>query len=176
MVVVSELVSGQGKTQSTRTAKGDTSSGFSGALHLLPVCIAIGFGALVANHLAAQTLPTGGQVSSGQASISSSGGGMVVDQSTQRAVVNWQSFNVGPGAQVHFNQPNSASATLNRVMGPEASTILGQITAPGQVIISNGNGVFFGRGSMVDVGSLIATTKASWRATCVLSVRAPLAA
>ncbi|MDP4621257.1 MAG: ESPR domain-containing protein, partial [Hydrogenophaga sp.] len=47
MVVVSELVSGQGKTQSTRTATGGTGSAFSGALHLLSVCLAIGFGALV---------------------------------------------------------------------------------------------------------------------------------
>ncbi|MDP4621256.1 MAG: filamentous hemagglutinin N-terminal domain-containing protein, partial [Hydrogenophaga sp.] len=74
------------------------------------------------------TLPTGGQVSAGQASISSNGANMVVDQSTQRAVVNWQSFNVGAGAQVHFNQPSSTSSTLNRVTGPEASTILGRIT------------------------------------------------
>ncbi len=158
MVVVSELVSGRGKTQSTQTATGGTGSAFSGALHLLSVCLAIGFGVLASDRVAAQALPTGGQIAAGQASISTSGANMVVDQSTQRAVVNWQSFNIGAGAHVHFNQPSSTSSTLNRVLGPDASTILGRITAPGQVIISNGNGVFFGRGSMVDVGSLIATT------------------
>jgi filamentous hemagglutinin family protein len=101
-------------------------------------------------------LPTGGSVAAGSATISSSGANMVIDQASQRAVINWQSFNVGKDAHVHFN--NAGGSTLNRVTGPEASTILGSITAPGQVIISNGNGVFFGRGSMVDVGSLIATT------------------
>jgi hypothetical protein len=73
MVVVSELVSGQGKTQSTQTAPAASSSAFSAALHLLSVCLAIGFGVLASYHAAAQALPTGGQVAAGQASISTNG-------------------------------------------------------------------------------------------------------
>ena len=129
----------------------------------LVASLALAFGALSAPAIWAQglpagALPTGASVTAGQASVSSNGANMVIDQSSQRAIINWQSFNVGAGAQIHFNQPGSSASTLNRVTGPEASTILGRITAPGQVIISNGNGVYFGRGSMVDVGSLIATT------------------
>lgn len=111
-----------------------------------------------AQSLASSALPTGARVSAGQASVSTTGANMVINQSTQRAAIDWQSFNVGSGATVQFNQPNAQAATLNRVTGGEASTVLGRISAPGQVIISNGNGVLFGRGSSVDVGSLIATT------------------
>ena len=71
--------------------------------------------------LAAQTavannqLPTGGQVSAGQASISQTANTLTVNQTSQRAVVDWNTFNVGSQAQVHFQQPNAQSATLNRV-------------------------------------------------------------
>jgi len=166
MVVVSELVRGRGKTQSTRTATGGPDAGTTanmaatevGIVPTLALCMAVGFGVLAADRAAAQDLPTGAQVVAGQASVSTSGANMVIDQTTQRAAINWQSFNVGAGAHVHFNQPSSSASTLNRVIGSQASTILGRITAPGQVIISNGNGVYFGRGATVDVGSLVATT------------------
>jgi filamentous hemagglutinin family protein len=108
------------------------------------------------------TLPTGGQVSAGAASISSivssSGANMVIQQSSDRAAINWQSFNVGKDAQVQFNQPNAASVTLNRVMSADPSQIFGRITANGQVILSNPAGVYFGKDARVDVGGLVATT------------------
>jgi len=40
-------------------------------------------------------LPTGGQVVAGQAAISTSGATMNIQQSTQKAIVNWQGFNIG---------------------------------------------------------------------------------
>ena len=104
------------------------------------------------------TLPTGGFINSGSANIGSIGPDMLIQQSSQRAVIDWQSFDLGSSASIHFAQPNSSSATLNRVVGSNPSQILGRITAPGQVFISNGNGLFFGRTSSVDVGSLVATT------------------
>ena len=48
--------------------------------------------------IAANTLPTGGQVSAGSASISTDGSKMQIDQSTGRAILNWQSFSVGSSA------------------------------------------------------------------------------
>jgi filamentous hemagglutinin family protein len=114
--------------------------------------------------LAAQTavannqLPTGGQVSAGQASISQSANTLTVNQTSQRAVVDWNTFNVGSQAQVHFQQPNAQSATLNRVADNNPSQILGRITAPGQVVLINPQGVYFGKTATVDVGGLVATT------------------
>jgi fibronectin-binding autotransporter adhesin len=103
-------------------------------------------------------LPTGGQVSAGQANISQSGNTLNVNQSSQRAVVDWNSFNVGKDAQVNFQQPNAQSSTLNRVSDMQPSQIFGRIVAPGQVVLVNPQGVYFGKTSSVDVGGLVATT------------------
>lgn len=108
--------------------------------------------------LPAQQLPTGGVVSSGQATISQSGNTLNINQTSQRAVVDWTSFNVGTQGQVNFQQPNAQSATLNRVNDINPSQILGRITAPGQVVLVNPQGVYFGKSSSVDVGALVATT------------------
>jgi large exoprotein involved in heme utilization and adhesion len=64
---------------------------------------------------ALDALPTGGQVVSGDASIATSGATLNVNQTSQRAIVNWDSFNVGQDATVNFNQPNSSASTLNRI-------------------------------------------------------------
>ena len=102
--------------------------------------------------VASTQLPTGGQVSAGQANISQSGNTLNVNQSSPRAVVDWNSFNVGKDATVNFQQPNAQSATLNRVADTQPSQILGRITAPGQVVLVNPQGVYFGKSSSVDVG------------------------
>jgi|GEM_PF-1340545 len=104
------------------------------------------------------TLPTGGQVSAGQAAISQSGANMVIQQGSERAAINWQSFNVGADAHVQFQQPSAASVTLNRVMSADPSQIFGRISANGQVVLTNPQGVYFGRSARVDVGGLVATT------------------
>ncbi|NBY32775.1 MAG: filamentous hemagglutinin N-terminal domain-containing protein [Betaproteobacteria bacterium] len=103
-------------------------------------------------------LPQGGKVVGGNAAISSSGSTLTVQQSSQRAAIDWNTFNVGSGAQVNFNQPNAAAVTLNRVLDNNPSQIMGRINAPGQVFIVNPNGVLFGATSQVDVGGLLVTT------------------
>ena len=56
--------------------------------------------------IAATTLPTGGNVISGNITISTPEvGKMDVNQSSNQAIVNWDTFNVGSSASVHFNQP-----------------------------------------------------------------------
>ncbi|MBT8541411.1 filamentous hemagglutinin N-terminal domain-containing protein, partial [Polynucleobacter paneuropaeus] len=107
---------------------------------------------------AANALPTNGQVVAGQANISQTGNVMNINQSTQRAVINWDSFNVGKNATVNFNQPNSSASTLNRVNGASQSMINGAVNANGQVIFVNPNGVVFGKGAEVNTGGLVATT------------------
>ncbi|QWD07055.1 filamentous hemagglutinin N-terminal domain-containing protein [Polynucleobacter paneuropaeus] len=107
---------------------------------------------------AANALPTNGQVVAGQANISQSGNVMNINQSTQRAVINWDSFNVGKNAMVNFNQPNANSSTLNRVNGASKSMIDGAVRSNGQVIFVNPNGVVFGKGAEVNTGGLVATT------------------
>lgn len=109
--------------------------------------------------LAPTALPTAGQVAAGQAAIATSGSAMTITQSSQRAAINWQSFQIGAQASVQFNQPNAAAATLNRVTGAEASVIEGALRANGQVWLVNPNGVLFNGSARVDVGGLVASTR-----------------
>ena len=123
-------------------------------------CALIGMGASLTLGTAAraQTLPTGGTVTAGGATITTGPGSMTINQSTQNAAINWQSFSIGQGGSVVFVQPNSSSVALNRVLGPDASAIFGSLTSNGQVFLINPNGVLFGQGSQVNVGGLVAST------------------
>jgi filamentous hemagglutinin family protein len=102
--------------------------------------------------------PAGGQVVSGQATIQQQGNTTQIQQQSQRAIIDWRSFSVGATGTVDFRQPGSGAAILNRVTGNDPSEILGRITANGQVFLVNPNGIVFGKGSSVDVGSLVAST------------------
>ncbi|MBC7957241.1 MAG: filamentous hemagglutinin N-terminal domain-containing protein, partial [Cytophagales bacterium] len=102
--------------------------------------------------------PQGGAVTAGQANIAQNGNTTTITQGTQRAAIDWRSFNVGQAETVNFVQPNASSAILNRVVGNDASAIFGRITANGQVYLVNPNGILFGRTAQVDVGALAAST------------------
>jgi filamentous hemagglutinin family protein len=108
--------------------------------------------------IAPNALPTGGHLAAGAATISQSGNTLNVVQASQRAVVNWDSFNVGSQAKVEFIQPNAQAVIHNRVVSATASQIDGMVKANGQVIISNASGVIFGKSAQVDVGAIVATT------------------
>ena len=99
--------------------------------------------------------PQGGTVVAGSASITQTAARTNVAQSSQRAAVDWRSFDVGSGHTVAFQQPNASSVTLNRVTGPDPSQIAGRIQANGQVVLVNGSGVVFHAGSQVDAQSLV---------------------
>lgn len=107
---------------------------------------------------APNALPTGGQVVAGQAAISQAGSAMTIQQGSDKAILNWNSFSIGSGASVNFQQPNASSVALNRVTGADPSAIYGSLTANGQVFLVNPNGVLFGAGARVDVGGLVAST------------------
>src|SRR5690606_32072960 len=109
---------------------------------------------------AVDALPTGGAVVAGSATISSPGAAqMGITQSSDRAVIEWDTFDIGQNAEVAFSQPNSSSIALNRVIGGAApSRIAGKLTANGIVGVLNANGVIFAGTADVDVGGLIAST------------------
>ncbi len=107
----------------------------------------------------AQTLPTGGTVASGTATIGTpQAGTLTINQSSQRAVINWNAFSVGQGGTVTFQQPNANAATLNRVTGNTSSTIAGRIQSNGQVHLINPNGILITSTGTVDTGGFTAST------------------
>lgn len=106
----------------------------------------------------AQSLPTGGAVVSGTATISSpNGSSLNVQQSSETAILSWQGFSVGHAASAHFE--NGSGATLNRVLGNVPSTIDGALSATGSLYLINPAGVTVGLGGSVATGgSFVAST------------------
>ncbi|MBV8274474.1 MAG: filamentous hemagglutinin N-terminal domain-containing protein, partial [Verrucomicrobia bacterium] len=99
---------------------------------------------------------------------------VTIQQTAAKAILTWQTFNVGKNTTAYFNQSagtqtNNQSGTqsetnswiaLNRVLDPSGvpSQILGSIKAEGQVYLINRNGIIFGGGSQVNVNTLVAST------------------
>ena len=103
-------------------------------------------------------LPQGGVVQQGAAGIQYTGDTLNIDQQSDKAVIDWNSFSVGKGNTVNFNQPASDSATLNRVTGDFTSEIAGQINANGSVFLVNPNGILITVDGVVDTGNFVAST------------------
>src|ERR1700677_4381668 len=116
--------------------------------------------ALALAPVAVSANPLNGQVVGGAASIAGQGTPhVVVDQTTNRAIVNWGSFNIAPNETTQFVQPNASSVILNRVTGGlGASQIDGMIKANGGVYGVNPDGILIGRSGQINVGSFLATT------------------
>jgi filamentous hemagglutinin family protein len=94
-------------------------------------------------------------------------------QSAQRAIIDWNSFNVSADARVQFLQPNAGAAALNRIFDANPSIIQGRIEANGQVYLINQNGIIFDRGSQVNVHSLVASTLAMREDVFLAGLNAP---
>ncbi|MGB7817030.1 MAG: autotransporter-associated beta strand repeat-containing protein, partial [Methylotenera sp.] len=117
---------------------------------MLTVAICMAF-----NH--AQALPVGEQVQAGNASFARDAQSLNINQTSQQAIVNWQSFGIAANEAVRLYQPNQGVA-LFRVVGSDPSQIFGSLSATGSLFLTNPNGVLFAPGAQVSVGSLLATT------------------
>ncbi|VVE53091.1 Heme/hemopexin-binding protein [Pandoraea capi] len=80
-----------------------------------------------------------------------------IEQTGEKAILNWETFNVGRRTTVEFVQ-QPGWAVLNRVNDPGArpSQIQGQIKADGTVVIVNRNGIQFSGTAQVDTRNLVA--------------------
>ena len=121
-------------------------------LKKLAVCIALGQISGMA-----YALPTGVDVQFGQATFQTIGNNLSINQGTKQLIANWQSFGIAANESVQLLQPNQGVA-LFRVVGSEASQIYGSLSTTGSLFLINTNGVLFGQGAQVDVGSLVATS------------------
>ncbi len=103
--------------------------------------------------------PTGAKVVAGKATITQTGPKtIVINQQSGKVIIEWKNFNIGKGEKVIFAQPNAVSAALNRVLSGDKTSILGSLTANGQIIITNPKGIVFGPSARVDVASIIASS------------------
>jgi filamentous hemagglutinin len=91
---------------------------------------------------------------------------MMIRQTGLKAILNWDSFNIGVGKAVEFRQDSASASTLNYIWSADPSVIRGKISstsgddgkgAGGEVILQNTNGVIFANGARVDTGRFVAT-------------------
>lgn len=103
-------------------------------------------------------VPAAVWVKSGVASRQVANSVMTIRQRSQGATLQWDSFNIGAGNTVRFQQPNAAAVALNLIDQADPARIFGTLEANGQVYLINRNGMVFGRTARVDVAGLIAST------------------
>ncbi|PTB20603.1 filamentous hemagglutinin [Trinickia symbiotica] len=120
------------------------------------IFLSLWFG-LPAGSYAAGPLPGGGQFVAGTGSINGNAGWLTINQTSSRGVIDWNSFSIGGGNHVNFN--NGTGATLNRVTGASPSSILGTLTATGSVYLINPQGIVIGSGGVIATnGRFVAST------------------
>lgn len=89
---------------------------------------------------------------------------VTINQTQERALLSWNSFNIGANTTLQFNQKSNGVAqpgwvAVNRVTNSVApSQILGNLTADGTVVVLNQSGIIFGQNSQVNTHSLLAST------------------
>ncbi|VFR19925.1 Filamentous haemagglutinin family outer membrane protein associated with VreARI signalling system [plant metagenome] len=112
---------------------------------------------LVAGGLEVATGAKAGWVGADGPVVSADGRTVAIKQNADRAILNWETFNVGRNTTLKFDQ-QATDAVLNKVVGASAapSQIQGRIQAAGTVMVVNQNGVVFSGTSQVDVRNLVA--------------------
>lgn len=104
--------------------------------------------------------PAGMTVVQGQATVSGTDQNRTI-QVSDRALLNWQNFNIGAKESLTFLQPSAGSVVWNRVMDGNPSAIFGRLEANGIVVLQNSAGWYFGPSSFVSAGGLFVTTTPS---------------
>ena len=103
--------------------------------------------------------PTGATVTHGQVTLSNPNSQtLIVNQATDRAIINWDDFSILQNETTQFVQPDATSMALNRVTGGNVSEIYGNLVANGQIILINPQGIHFGPSARVDVAGVMAST------------------
>lgn len=126
--------------------------------HRLLACTALVPVAVALLPIPAWANPQGGNVVAGSASIAAAGSKLTVTQTSNRAVINWNSFSITSGEKTKFILPSSTAAVLNRVTGTELSALMGNLWSNGQVYLLNPNGVVIGPNGRVNTAGFIAST------------------
>ncbi|HRZ86751.1 MAG TPA: filamentous hemagglutinin N-terminal domain-containing protein, partial [bacterium] len=92
---------------------------------------------------------------SGSAQFDSPNGSTLNITTSDQAIINWQSFNIGQSETVNFLQPSALSAVLNRVIGGGgASQIAGALNSNGTIVLVNPAGIAIAQTANINVGSL----------------------
>ncbi|HSX20806.1 MAG TPA: filamentous hemagglutinin N-terminal domain-containing protein, partial [Gammaproteobacteria bacterium] len=94
-----------------------------------------------------------GDVSISQ-SISSELSSLQINQQTDKAILDWNSFNIAAQEGVHFQQPLNG-VCLNRIDAVNGmSQIQGALSATGKIYLINQAGILFSESAKINVGTI----------------------
>jgi len=108
--------------------------------------------------ISAYAKPQGPQVVHGQAGFSNPNPQTLNVTNSPNAIINWQGFSIQSHEVTRFIQQSPNSAVLNRVTGPNPSSLLGQLLSNGKVFLINPHGMVFGRNCVIDTAGFVAST------------------
>jgi filamentous hemagglutinin family protein len=97
----------------------------------------------------------------GSATVTDTGvGSTLITQSSATAVGEAQVLHIGTLGSVQINQNSTSDLFVARAIGnhSDSSQILGALSATGQVMLLDRNGIIFGRDAQIDVGGIMAST------------------
>ncbi len=77
---------------------------------------------------------------------------------SNKVIINYDSFSIGTPDTVNFYQPNANSVALNRVISTSPSYLNGKMNSNGKIFVVNPNGIVFGKTFQGDMGGLVASS------------------
>jgi len=99
--------------------------------------------------------PEGAQVVNGQVTIQQSGNNTAITAS-DKAIINYSSFDITQPETVRFIQPSSSASVLNRILSANPTNTDGNLLANGRVFFVNPAGIYIGNGARINVNQLVA--------------------
>lgn len=127
-------------------------------------CLTSAFGL---SPVGAQGLPMGIVATVGDPKVSvtpasaTAGASMLIEQSSNLALIQWQSFNIAPDSVVRhvMTTPNPSALTIHRVFdpetGPSRAIIQGQLLSDHRVFVISPGGVLATSGAVIDAPSVV---------------------
>ena len=159
MVAVAEIASAGGRSSGAAGCATVNTLSASFRLKALAAGVAL---AWAGAPLTAVANPTGGVAVVGQATMATSGTHLRVTTQngvgTNHSAINWQSFSVPQGSTTFFQQPNTASTSINRVVTNTPSQLFGTLGSNGNLVLVNQAGITVGAGAVVDTAGFTASS------------------
>ena len=103
-------------------------------------------------------LPEGLTVKQGNITTQTSNNTLTINQGSDRALGDWNSFDIQKNETVNINQPTIDSIMVGRITGGSRTEIFGNLNATGGVILINPKGMLFGAEAQINTASFSAST------------------
>ncbi len=100
---------------------------------------------------------SGANIINGEISFEESGNTLKILQSSNKSIIEWDSFSIGKDQATIFEMGKNG-ASLNRVTGNGISALDGLLKADGTLWLINPNGIIQGPNGVIDVGGLLLST------------------